>query len=195
MLNCMFSSYELFIIFIDWILLTKNDKNDKNCKNCKKMFFLNTIKNVNKFTFENVTNHKLFIRHKSACLLNNSFCKYGLDSSLLIESLYDDEDNIYSNGNRKIYVRPDMLKDYKSFLFCIYNMYFGYDEPLKKYKNSYKYNKIYNYANDIFCPLKNLSSTGYRRFDKLINESLNLSLAIGYAGKPYSSKLLSELDD
>lgn len=192
MLNCLFSSYELFIIFIDWILLTKTQKNHKNCK---KMFFLNTIMNVSKFTNDTITNHKLFIRHKSACLLNNSFSKFGLDLSILIDSLYNADDNIYTNGNRKICVSYDMLKDYKSFLFCIYNMYFGYDEALKKYKNSYKYNKIYNYKDDIFCPLKNLSSTGYRRFDKLISESINLSLAIGYAGKPYSSKLLSELED
>ena len=191
----MFCSYEILVIFCDWLLLNKINTCKREINYYDKLVILININSISKFTNHYFVNDCLFNKHKSASLLNISFYKYGLDINSVIDILYNVDDDIFSNTNNrtnKISRSKDieLLRYYKSLLMSIFNMYYDIDYGFQKFNKI-----IYSYKKDTLCPFKNLPIITYRRFNKQIENSINLSLALDYPYKRISINLIKELDD
>ena len=160
----MFYSYELLVIFCDWLLLNKINTCITEINYYDKLVILININSINKYINHYFIDDCLFNKHKSAYLLNKSFYKFGFDIDSVFNILYNADDDIFSsisNRTNKIgrYKDVGLLRDYKYLLMSVFNMYYHLDYGF------IKFNKIiYSYKSDPLCPFKNLPLITYTRF-------------------------------
>lgn len=191
----MFCYYELLVIFCDWLLLNKINTCKREINYYDKLVILININSISKFTNSYFVNDCLFNKHKSAYLLNKSFYKFGFDIDSLVDLLYNVDDDIFSNTNNRSNrisrtKNIELLRDYKCLLMSIFNMYYYIDYGFIKINKT-----IYSYKKDPLCPFKNLPLITYKRFEKQMKNSINLSLALDYPYRRISINLMRELDD
>lgn len=156
----------VFEIFIYYLLNIKDDY--KSTINGLKI--LNSLKLVSILCNNNIKNDIYYNRKKNAYMLCSIISKIDIEYNSIDEFIED-------------------KFGFKYILTSIFNIYCKLDFTYAQYRK-----QIYSYKNDKLNPLKRLPLHRKNQIQKMIQESINLSMALHHAEKIYSVKLVREIE-